>query len=171
MELAEQKMTDEQKAMIEKFQCLGCTCGYRTDECDQFDFTNMQTGCWCLGHSAGTFMSGAGKIALGLPKGFNRVGTIKTGFETESDRNARRSTNIRLMTEPPKVEQNEDGEGKSYYDEFNVPVWAMEEDGYLFVRVMCPRINYTYVDVIKGGKFSDICPNAIDVGEFHDEID
>ena len=105
---------------------------------------------------------GAGKFALGLPKGFNKVGTIKTGFEDEKDRNRRRSTNIRLIVEPPE---------ESPYDDFNVPVWAMEKDGFLFVRVMCPRINYNYVDVIKGGKFEVICPNAINVANFVDEID
>lgn len=160
----EEIMTEIQKEMIEEFQCSGCTCGYKTDKCDHFHFVNMNTGCWCSGHSAGTFMSGVGKIALGMPKGFNRVGTIKTGFEDEKDPLRRRSTNIRLV-EDPKIKS------ESKYDEFNVAVWAMEHEGYLFVRVMCPRINYTYVDVIKGGKMKDICPNAIDVGKFIDEID
>ena len=162
MEVAEQVMTEEQKAMVEEFQCPGCTCGYKTDECDAFDFTDQPAGCWCLGHSAGTIMLGLGKIALGLPKGFNRVGTIKTGFEDEKDRNTKRSTNIRLTVTPPK---------ESPYDELNVPVWAMEKDGYLFVRVMAPRINYNWVDVIKGGKFEEICPDAINVANFIDEID
>ena len=165
-DIAEKTMTTKQKAMIEKFQCPGCTCGYKTEDCDFFDFTNQETGFWCLGHSAGTMMgvSGMGfvKLALGMPKGFNRVGTIKTGFEDEKDRNRRRSTNIRLTIKPLT---------ESPYNEFNVPVWAMEKDRYLFIRVMCPRINYNYVDIIKGGKFSDICPNAINVADFYDEID
>jgi hypothetical protein len=160
--VAEKTMTDEQKDMIEEFQCPGCTCGMNTGECDTFDFTSNVAGCWCLGHSAGTFLLGAGKFALGMPRGFNKVGTIKTGFEDEKDRNTKRSTNIRLAVEPPE---------EFPYDDFNVPVWAMEKDGYLFVRVMSPRINYTYVDVIKGGKFKEICPNAIDVANFVDEID
>ena len=166
-ELVEKNMTTEQKEMIEKFQCPGCTCGLNTKECDLFDFTDHETGCWCMGHSAGTMMGVPGmgfiKFALGLPKGFNRVGTIKTGFEDEEDRNRRRSTNIRLQVDPKKIINS--------YNNFNVPVWAMEQDGYLFVRVMCPRINYNYVDVIKGGKFEEICPNAIDVGKFVEEID
>jgi hypothetical protein len=28
-----------------------------------------------------------------------------------------------------------------------------------------------FVDVIKGGKISELCPGAIDVGKFIDEID
>lgn len=161
-EVAEQVMTDEQKEMIEEFQCPGCTCGFKTDECDYFKFSDNITGCWCLGHSAGTFLMGAGKIALGLPKGFNKVGTIKTGFEDESDDNSRRSTNIRLTVDFIK---------KEGYDFLNIPVWAMEKDGYLFIRVMCPRVNYTYVDIIKGGKFEEICPDAFNVADVIDEID
>lgn len=164
MEVAEQTMTDEQKAMIEEFQCPGCTCGLNTGECGAFDFCyDMGTGFWCLGHSAGTFLLGAGKFALGMPRGFNKVGTIKTGFEDEKDRNSKRNTNIRCSINTKEKEDR--------YDNFNVPVWAMEKDGYLFVRVMSPRINYTYVDVIKGGKFEVICPKAIDVANFVDEID
>ncbi len=165
MTCAEKIMTDKQRAMIEEFQCPGCTCGYKTDDCEQFDFNDAPTGCWCIGHSAGTMMGVPGmgfmKIALGLPKGFNRVGTIQTGFEEEKDRNRRRSTNIRLQVDPSKVS----------YDEFNVPVWAMEKDGYLFVRVISPRINYNYVDIIEGGKFEEICPQAINVAEFVNDID
>lgn len=164
-DMAEEIMTDEQKEMIEEFQCPGCTLGMNVT-CGRFDFTESATGCWCIGHSAGTMMTVPGmgimKFALGLPIGFNRVGTIQTGFEDEKDRNQRRSTNIRLVVDPFKKES---------YDDFNVPVWAMEHEGYLFVRVMSPRINFNYVDVIKGGKFEEICPNAIDVAKFANELD
>jgi len=162
-----EEATEEQISMIEEFQCPGCTCGTGVVDCDRYDFCNFKTGCWCVGHSAGTMMAipcyGFIKIALGMPKGFNRVGTIKTGFEKEDDRNTRRSTNIRLI-----IDHSSNSER---YDKFNVPVWAMEKDGYLFVRVISPRINYTYVDVIKGGKMADICPQAIDVSEFWEDLD
>lgn len=150
-------MNDKQKMMIEKFQCVGCTCGGDVS-CDHFKFVEEKpVGCWCEGHSAGTFLGGVGKIALGLPTGFDRVGTIKTGFEERDER----STNIRLY-EDPSIPS---------YDNLNVPVWAMEEEGYLFIRVMSPRINYNFVDIITDGKFDKICPNAIDVAKFKDEID
>jgi hypothetical protein len=165
MSVVSEKATKEQIDMIEEFQCMGCTCGGDTKECDCYDFCDLGTGFWCLGHSAGTFLMGVGKIALGLPTGFNKVGTIKTGFEDEKDRNSKRNTNIRFIIDPA------DRSDEKGYDDFNVPVWAMEKDGFLFVRVMCPRINYTYVDVIKGGKFEKICPNAINVANFVDEID
>ena len=154
VEEKEQIATEEQIEMIEKFQCPGCTCGGDT-ECGAFKFDlNKGSGCRCKGHSAGTFMSGLGKIALGLPKGFNIVGTIQTGFEKIGGET--RSTNIRLVVNPKELAE---------YDELNVPVWGMEKDGYLFIRVMCPRINYTYVDVIKGGKFEEICPQAINIAK------
>lgn len=155
VEEKEQIATAEQIEMIEEFQCPGCTCGGDT-ECEAFKFhPNDAVGCYCSGHSAGTFIVGIGKIALGLPKGFDRVGTIRTGFEGIGG-SPTRSTNIRLIVDVEKMEK---------YDSLNVPVWAMEKDGYLFVRVMCPRINYTYVDIIKGGKFKEICPQAFNVAK------
>ncbi len=159
-DVAEKTMTDEQKAMIEEFQCPGCTLGMDV-ECGSCKFEDMgDIGFRCEKHSAGTFFAGMGKLALGMPKGFNFVGTIRTGFETIGDGDDR-STNIRLLLQSPK----------DSYDNLNVPVWAMEKDGYLFVRVMSPRINYTFVDVIKGGFFEAVCPNALDVSTFIDEID
>lgn len=163
-DVIEEIMTEKQQVMIEEFQCPGCTLGMDVT-CGSFDFNDAITGCWCIGHSAGTMMPvpdmGIMKFALGMPTGFNRVGTIQTGFEDEKDRNSRRSTNIRLSVDPSTIS----------YDDFNVPVWAMEKDGYLFVRVLSPRINFNYVDVIKGGKLKELCPNAIDVSEFVDELD
>jgi hypothetical protein len=34
-----------------------------------------------------------------------------------------------------------------------------------------PRVNWTLVDVIENGKLQAICPNAVNVGDFYDEID
>ena len=51
-----------------------------------------------------------------------------------------------------------------------MPVWAQEKDGYLFVRTWSPRINKTYVDVVKGGTMAMV-PGAIDVADFKGEID
>lgn len=52
----------------------------------------------------------------------------------------------------------------------NVPVWAMVEDGYLFVRVFRPRVNSTCVVVVQDGSL-EMCPNAINVADFLDSID
>jgi len=53
----------------------------------------------------------------------------------------------------------------------NVSVWGYEENGYLFIRVFAPRINKTWIDVIKGGTIDMLPDTVIDVKEFIDEID
>lgn len=99
----------------------------------------------------------AGHIALGMPKGFNRTrrnGNPDPLFGTDNKL---------------KVFFWEEGTSPGW-DRLNVPVWAMEEDGYLFVRTYAPRIDKTWIDVVEGGKLSMV-PQAINVGEFYDEID
>ena len=144
-----------QHKMIKEFQCPGCTLGSDTD-CGAFRLgQDLGGGFQCDGHSAGTFMLGAGKFALGLPKGFNRVGILPDG----------RSTNIRLYFE----------DALPRWDRLNVPVWAMKEGKYTFVRTYSPRINIGWIDVIENGPPPEkIVPNGplpIDVGAFIDEID
>jgi hypothetical protein len=56
------------------------------------------------------------------------------------------------------------------WDNLNVPIWALEKDGYLFVRTYMPRINDSFVDVVEEGLLG-LCPTAIDVSKFYDEID
>jgi hypothetical protein len=99
----------------------------------------------------GTFILGISHIALGLPRGFCRPGPNE-GIKNKMA--------IRLWT---------DGKHPSW-NNLNVAVWAMEKDGTLFVRTYSPRINYAFVDVIDGGTLS-LCPSAINVAEFIDEID
>ncbi len=155
--VATAELTDVQLKVIGEMQCPGCTCGCEPAiECESFK-PDDEYGFRCAGHSAGTMiMPGIGFIYLGLPKGFNRVGADRIKGDNE------RSNNIRLWLSPDKPDWNH----------LNVPVWAMEKEGYLYVRTMCPRINMNFVDVVKGGVMLDI-PAAltIDVGEFIDEID
>jgi len=137
-------MNDVQIEMIREFQCPGCTCGpsgeNRLPDCFKASDTLA-----CGNHSAGTFMSGGvGCLNLGLPKGFNRLGPI--------DKSIQRS-NIRLFTELPT------------YNSFNMPLWALEEDGYLFVVVALPRLQQFWVDVVPGKKISDLPPAVIDVSK------
>ena len=47
---------------------------------------------------------------------------------------------------------------------------AMEWDGFLFVRTVCPRVAVFFTDVIEGGNLS-LVPNAIDVSKYIDEMD
>jgi hypothetical protein len=143
----------EQKKMIEKFQCPGCVSGSNTS-CEKYccPQTNY-SGFRCGNHIPETILSPGGKICLGLPTGFNKVGQASINMG---------QWYIRLYNSPPKTD---------HYDKFNVPVWIMEKEGYLFVRCFSPRVNRSYVDVFKNGKKTDVKFNPIDVAEFIDEID
>ena len=140
-------------AMVEKFQCPGCVCGSDT-KCGKF--------CWdaewqrCVSHVLGTMVGLGNSIALGMPKGFN-----KPGFNLSKDPMLAYSQMLIRLWPGPEIQT---------WDHLNVAVWAMEQDGFLFVRTYCPRINVGYVDVIQGGTL-ELVPNAIDVSKFIGEID
>jgi len=139
------------KAMTEEFQCPGCAVGMDT-KCGKYapDISNNS----CRSHILGTFIMGAGHIALGLPKGFNKPARAPY---SQTDYN---NMTLRFW-----------GTGtKPLWNSLNVPVWAMEKDGFLFVRTYMPRIDYACVDVIEGGKLS-CCSGALNVNQFIEEID
>lgn len=141
---------DRIESMIEAFQCPGCVAGSDT-KCGAYRYDAEQRR--CMSHVLGTQLGLGNKIALGLPKGFNKPGFNEDGY-------ALSKMNIRFF---PKGEY-------IGWDKLNVAVWAMERDGFLFVRTYAPRINTTWVDVIEGGTL-EMVPNAVNVGEFVDEID
>lgn len=145
-----EKMTSEE--MIEKFQCPGCMSGGDT-HCGHYSL-NENYGISCSSHYAGTMIFGIGKILLGLPKGFNRIGPLESEYQ---------KVYLRLWLAGQKP----------VWDKFNVPVWAMVEDGFLFTRTYSPRNNKTNVDIIEGGTLEDIPSEfkIINVGKFKDEID
>src|SRR5215831_5868948 len=140
--------------MIEQFQCPGCVNGRNTHcgVCEVFQEGEMFS---CVAHVAGSFVTttnGPVTFFLGLPRGFCRVGP---GIV----QNPRKALRVRLW---PK-------DARPDWDKFNVPVWALERDGYLFVRTFMPRQDYPLVDVIEAGTLA-LVPGAINVGEFHEEI-
>lgn len=145
--------------MVEEFQCPGCVCGSDV-ECGAFKLREPGEQAWnmCDGHVLGTTLLPGGTIALGLPKGFNKSGWCP------SDNRHHSKMEIRLWPSPEAVVD------AKLWDKLNVPVWAMKREGYLFVRTLAPRIARNTVDVIKGGTV-ELVPQAIDVGQFHDEID
>jgi len=138
--------------MVEKFQCPGCVCGSDT-KCGRY--TPDSYGLRCTRHVLGTLLVLIGHIALGLPKGF-----CCPGFETSGNRNTRNTIDIRMWVVGTKPG----------WDRFNVPVWAMVVDGFLFIRTYQPRLNSTFVDVVEGGTLAMV-PQALNVSEFIDEID
>lgn len=144
--------------MVKEFQCAGCVIGGDTD-CGKY--TPYQDGtAGCMAHIMGTTTptkNGIVSFALGLPKGFNR------GGRCWSDKHRWHSAMyIRLF---PK------GDTLPVYDFLNVPVWAMERDGFLFVRTAMPRMGEFAVDVIEDGKRADICPQAFDLSKEYENID
>ena len=154
-------MNTRQKEMIEKFQCPGCVCGMDTS-CVKFYEDKAWNYFCCEKHVPGTRINLAFSIMLGMPKGFNKVSEAHMAYNVSDRRRneADRIMHVRLsLKETPQV-----------WDNLNVPVWAMEKDGYLFVRTFIPRVGLHFVDVIEGGSLAMV-PNAINVAEFIDEID
>lgn len=93
-------------------------------------------------------------IALGLPKGFNKPGP------DDSKTRMRNTIDVRFWAT-----------GAPEWDHLNIPVWAMIEDGYLFVRTYCPRVNRGFVDVVNDDSFDPLPPTVLNVREFIDDID
>ncbi len=139
---------DKVRRLVEKFQCPGCVVGSDTS-CGSFAVNERAAA--CLAHVAGTVGFPGGTFYLGLPKGFCKVGALPEGW----------TNNIRFWIADTAPEWNT----------CNVAVWAMEQDGFLFVRTYMPRLNLGYIDVIEGGERARLCPNALDVATFIDEID
>ena len=116
-------MEEKVKNAIEQYQCPGCITG-----CDISCFEqNTVSGVGCGGHYAGTMISSIGKVFLGLPKGFNRLGEI-AGFK------------------PLIFESYEDSEWE--YNMWNVPVWKyLNSDGHTIVRGFMPRRNEPFIHI------------------------
>ena len=116
-------MENKIKLAIESYQCSGCMCG-----CDTSCFQeNDLGGIGCGKHKAGTIISGIGTILLGMPKGFNRLGSatwIKPNIYTDFD--------------------SSDWE----YDKWNVPTWKyLSPDKHTFVRGISPRTNSPFIHI------------------------
>ena len=105
---------------VEEYQCPGCVCGSDITCYEKSD--NLA----CEKHCVGTLISGVGKIFLGMPKGFNRLGFMD-------------KTKIYIF------EKLTDGWG---YDKFNIPVWKyLNEHNNTVVRGICPRTNYAWIHI------------------------
>ena len=116
-------MKDNVKSAIEEYQCPGCAKGCEVSSC--FEPSESQYGESCGGHYPGTFTTGVGRIYLGLPKGFNRLGK-------QDD------MSIRIWN------TYKDGT----YNMWNVPVWKYKnEKGHTIVRGIMPRRNEAFLDI------------------------
>ena len=118
------------KELIEEYQCPGCVCGSDVT-CGKYKKSDTLA---CGGHCAGTTVSGIGRIFLGMPKGFNRLGPDKDLTIWIYD-------NIKDFT----------------YDKFNIPVWKYKNsNGHIFVRGIMPRLNQAFLQIFKSGNFINI---------------
>lgn len=124
-------MNEKIKAMIEEYQCSGCVVGGNIS-CYKKGFE----GIGCDKHVAGTRIYPAiGRIFLGLPKGFCRLGLCE-------------ETKISIF------EKVEDGWG---YNMFNVPTWKhLDKKGNTLVRGLCPRTNYPWIHIFMGDQMEKI---------------
>jgi len=132
---------------IQEYQCTGCvkSCMPTAMTCG-----TGEQGIGCLIHQTGTSMSVDGKImriALGLPKGFNRVGDVKEA--------------------PVRIFNNI---GDIGYDNLNMPVWKMKIDGVIYVRGLAPRLNDPFIHIYLNGDINEIdCYELTD--EFYNSIE
>lgn len=153
-------MKGQKLKVIEQFQCPGCGSGGDTD-CGQFEMEDSY-GFWCKSHVLGTSLLGGPRFALGMPVGFNKPPRIL--------RTTRGLQQARIDDDCVMSIRFWVGGEKPEWNHLNIPVWAMEQDGFLFVRTVAPRIGQVTVDVIEGGTLA-MCPQALDVSEFASEID
>lgn len=117
---------DVEKA-IKDYQCCGCG-NMSYPKC----YKKEEQGYGCMNHVAGTTLLLGGtlvKIFLGLPKGFNRLGT---------------QAELRPRIFKTQQEQRE----QFGYGDYNVPVWKYKEKGHVFVRGYMPRQNLGFIHVI-----------------------
>jgi hypothetical protein len=144
-------MTKEE--MIEKFQCPGCVSGPDPKTCPGFKL-DEQYGFKCESHVLGTSINGQIHIALGMPKGFNRPSPQDDMVRTRSTL----QLGLWLKGTNPA------------WDKLNIPVWALERDGFLFVRTYAPRTDRGRIDVLEGATLA-LVPQALDVSKFYEEFD
>jgi len=123
-------MREDFKKAIQIYQCSGCVCG--SDTSCFIKGENLE----CDKHVAGTRIMGIGRLFLGMPKGFNRLGA----FEDLS---------LQIFGSFDKKEWK--------YNEWNIPVWKwLSKDGHTFVRGLCPRTNTPFLHVILEDCLSEI---------------
>ena len=134
------------KEAIQTYCCPGCTVGSSPDEAC---FKPGPNG--CESHCPGTHVFPANyTCVLGLPKGFNRVGSMGQENKTQV-------WIFKSFNELQKVWKG--------YDKFNIPVWAhVDNYGNTLVRVFQPRLGTSYIHIILEdcltGPGEGLCPQG-----------
>lgn len=136
-------MNDEIKKAIEKYQCSGCVCGSSIDDGCFVE----ENGTQCSKHCPGTtIIPIIGRIFLGMPKGFCRM-----GFQNDLKINI--------------FESFESLKKTWEYDKYNIPCWKhFNKSEHTIVRGLSPRINSPFLHVIL-----EDCRNQINCVEITEE--
>ncbi len=114
---------------VENYQCTGCTNGCDVSCYDKSTGRDIS----CSKHSVGTFVSGIGRVQLGLPSGFNRISKFGSNNKIVDF----------YMYETYQDQQFDFG-----FDVFNIPVWKYLHDGCTLVRGISPRTNKLFIHCI-----------------------
>lgn len=133
------------KKAIETYQCPGCVCGS--------DISCYKKGYYleCASHVVGTIISDIGRILLGMPKGFCRLGVCDK---------------IEFFIFDPE-------EAYDYiYNTYNIPVWKyLDRYGNTIVRGLSPRINNSWIHIYLEN-YIDQIENCIEITQADvDEMD
>lgn len=127
-------MESKIKKAIEEYQCSGCVRGSEISEC----FRKVDCNEACGHHSAGTMSNREGRLLLGMPTGFRRIGT---------------SVEFLVSIFPDFKSLKSDWK----YDKYNIPCWKhLDEHGNTLVRGLSPRINRPFLHVILGNNINEI---------------
>jgi len=131
------QMEKEIKKAVEQYQCSGCANG---SDISCFEKSSV-AGIGCGKHFAGTTMMPGGKIFLGMPKGFNRLG--------------------KEVDLKPTIFKTFSSAYKWEYDMWNIPVWKhLNEAGHTLVRGIMPRKNESFIHI-----YLEDCISKIDCRE------
>ena len=129
----------ETKEIIEKYQCYGCG-GEGYAKC--YNNTSMRDFA-CSDFVSITYVYPGGKIFLGLPKGFKRLGPYST-----------MKINIFIKFS--------DG---WKYNKYNIPVWKYrDKNNNTIIRGISPRINMPFIHI-----FIEDCLDKIECIEITDK--
>ena len=121
---------------VERYQCSGCISGSDTSCFKE----NVAGGIGCGEHFSGTIISGVGKVFLGLPKGFNRLGNLE-------------------KMKPIIFKSFKDFAESDWkeYNNFNRPVWKhLDKLGNTLVRGLMPRRNEPFLHIFLENCISQI---------------
>lgn len=139
---------------IKEFQCCGCVSGSSPKTCDQFKLTSSESGeGHCENHCPGTMMFPGGRMLLGMPVGFNKL------------RGVEQKQFVYIFEKETPIQG---------YCPLNMPLWAMEHEGNLLVKVASPRILAFRIEVYLGKTMKDLGEwesKVVNVSEIQDQID